>query len=83
MKLRSIWIAAAAVASSMLVCSIANAADAASAAAPVKPNASAAAAHTAAKKKLAQCKADAAAQKPALDAQATKLFLHTCVTKSE
>jgi hypothetical protein len=81
MKLRSIWIAAAAVASSMLVCSIANAADAASAAAPVKPNASAAA-HTAAKKKLAQCKADAAAQKPALDAQATKLFLHGCVTKA-
>jgi type IV secretory pathway VirB6-like protein len=81
MKLRSIWIAAA-VASSMLFCSIAFAADAQSTVAPAKPNASAAAAHTAAKKKLAQCKADAAAQKPALDAQATKLFLHGCVTKA-
>jgi type IV secretory pathway VirB6-like protein len=82
MKLKSILIAAA-VASPLFVFSIAFAADAASSPAPAKPNASAAAAHTAAKKKLAQCKADAAAQKPALDAQATKLFLHTCVTKAE
>jgi hypothetical protein len=81
MKLKSI-LTAAALASPLLVCSIAFAADAASTPAAARPNASAAA-HSAAKKKLAQCKADAAAQKPALDAQATKLFLHTCVTKAE
>jgi hypothetical protein len=47
-----------------------------------KPAASAKTAHSDAKKKLAACKAEAAAKTPALDAQATKKFVQECVAKA-
>jgi hypothetical protein len=78
MKFKTLLIAVA-FASPLLLTPAVQAQDAAAAA---KPAASAKTAHSDAKKKLAACKAQAAAQTPALDAQATKKFVQDCVGKA-